>query len=197
MRRLLDIVICFIAIILLCPFLLLIAIWIKLDSNGPVLYKQKRVGKNGVEFMMRKFRTMYTDADKKGNLLTVSNSDTRITGAGHFLRKYKLDELPQFINVIAGQMSIVGPRPEVKKYVDLYSYEERKVLHVLPGITDFASIKYKNETEILAGHPDPETYYIQHIMPEKIKLNQVYIAAPTTFNYFRIIYLTIKRVVFS
>jgi lipopolysaccharide/colanic/teichoic acid biosynthesis glycosyltransferase len=140
---------------------------------------------------------MFTGADSNGNLLTVSNGDDRITRSGKFLRKYKLDELPQLFNVIAGKMSIVGPRPEVRKYVELYSTEERDVLDVLPGITDFASIKFNNEGELLSKHSDPETYYIQYIMPEKIKLNQVYLSAPTILNYFRIIYLTILKVLFQ
>jgi lipopolysaccharide/colanic/teichoic acid biosynthesis glycosyltransferase len=197
MKRLLDILLSCIAIIVLLPFLIIIPIWIKLDSTGPVFYLQKRVGKGGVEFMLWKFRTMFTGADSNGNLLTVSNGDDRITRSGKFLRKYKLDELPQLFNVIAGKMSIVGPRPEVRKYVELYSTEERDVLDVLPGITDFASIKFNNEGELLSKHSDPETYYIQYIMPEKIKLNQVYLSAPTILNYFRIIYLTILKVLFQ
>jgi lipopolysaccharide/colanic/teichoic acid biosynthesis glycosyltransferase len=196
MKRFLDVILSCIAIIILSPVLLVIAIFIKLDSTGPVYYRQKRVGKNGVEFLMTKFRTMYEDADKRG-LLTIATTDSRITGIGRFLRKYKLDELPQFFNVLTGHMSIVGPRPEVKKYVDLYTPEQRNVLTVLPGITDIASIRFKNEAEVLAKQSDPEGYYIKHIMPEKIRLNQVYLASPTIGNYFRIIFLTITNVLFS
>lgn len=195
MKRCLDVILSCIAILILSPVLLIIAAIIKLDSKGPVYYRQKRVGKDGVEFLMVKFRTMYEDADKRG-LLTMNAADNRITGIGRFLRKYKLDELPQFFNVLAGYMSIVGPRPEVKKYVDLYTPEQRNVLSVLPGITDIASIRFKNEAEVLAKQSDPESYYIKHIMPEKIRLNQVYLASPTIGNYFRIIFLTITNVLF-
>lgn len=197
MKRCLDVTLSCIAILILSPLLLIVAIVIKTDSAGPVYYRQKRVGKNGAEFLMVKFRTMYEDADKRGGLLTMTTTDNRITGIGRFLRKYKLDELPQFFNVLKGHMSIVGPRPEVKKYVDLYTPEQRNVLNVRPGITDIASIRFKNEAEVLATQSNPEDYYIKHIMPEKIRLNQVYLASPTIGNYFRIIFLTITNVIFS
>lgn len=193
MTRLFDIILSILGLIVLCPVWILISIWIAIDSPGPVLFRQCRVGKNGVEFFMYKFRTMRTDAEKNG-YLTVGSEDCRITRSGAFLRRYKLDELPQLLNVLKGDMSIVGPRPEVKKYVDLYNMEERAVLNVLPGITDFASIAYKDENELLARQPDPETYYIEYIMPEKIKLNQTFISAPTTANYFKVIFLTLRKV---
>jgi lipopolysaccharide/colanic/teichoic acid biosynthesis glycosyltransferase len=194
MKRVLDVILSCIAILVFSPFFIVIAILIKANSAGSVFYRQKRVGKNGAEFLMVKFRTMRENADSSGAVLTTTNTDDRITGVGRFLRRYKLDELPQFFNVLAGSMSIVGPRPEVKKYVDMYTAEQRKVLGVLPGITDFASIRYNNEAEMLAAQANPEEYYIKHIMPEKIRLNQVYLVAPTLGNYFRIIFLTILKV---
>ena len=196
MTRFFDILFSSIGIILLSPLMAAIAVWIKLTSKGPVFFSQKRVGKDAVEFSMLKFRTMRANAEKEG-FLTVGSVDTRITAAGYFLRKYKLDELPQLFNVIAGKMSIVGPRPEVKKFVDLYSSDQRIVLSVLPGITDIASIEFRNENELLAMQANPEEYYIRHIMPEKIEHNKKFIATPTATNYFRIIFLTIRHLLFS
>lgn len=175
MKRLFDFFVSLIAVIILFPLFLLIAIAISVDSPGGVFYIQQRIGKDFKPFGIFKFRTMYPDSDKK-LLLTVGNRDNRITRVGYFLRKYKLDEFPQLINVLKGDMSLVGPRPEVKKYVDLYNEEQRKVLSVKPGITDLASIEYSNENEILSGHSDPEKAYIEEIMPAKLKLNLEYIA---------------------
>jgi lipopolysaccharide/colanic/teichoic acid biosynthesis glycosyltransferase len=191
--RILDFFLSFLGLIILSPVLFVIGICIRLGSRGPILFRQKRVGKDGIEFSMYKFRTMRTDAEN-GGYLTVGNGDKRITTTGSFLRKYKLDELPQLINVLAGDMSVVGPRPEVKKYVDLYSSEERAVLNVLPGMTDFASIAYKDESELLAAQADPETYYIKNIMPDKIKLNQAFITSPTPGKYFKVIFLTLRGI---
>ncbi|MBC7495267.1 MAG: sugar transferase [Flavobacterium sp.] len=188
--RLADLLASFIAAIILSPFFLIIAIVIKLNSKGPVFYRQVRVGKDGKDFRVYKFRSMFTDADKKG-LLTVGGNDSRITSVGLFLRKYKLDELPQVFNVLKGEMSVVGPRPEVRKYVDLYNDEQRKVLSVLPGITDYASIEFKNENELLAKATNPEQFYIDEIMPEKIKLNARYIDNKSIFQYIKIVFLTI------
>lgn len=196
MKRLLDIIFSISGLVTLSPVFIYIAIRIKADTKGNVFYKQKRVGKNGVEFYLYKFRTMLADADKTG-LLTYGNTDRRITGFGSFLRRNKLDELPQLVNVLIGDMSIVGPRPEVKKYVDLYTDEQKQVLNVRPGITDIASIRFINENDILARQPDPEKYYIERIMPDKIRLNKVFIAQPTIYNYLRIIALTIKRIAAS
>jgi lipopolysaccharide/colanic/teichoic acid biosynthesis glycosyltransferase len=196
MKRLLDIVFSIAGLVTLSPVFIYIAIRIKADTKGNIFYKQKRVGKNGVEFYLYKFRTMQADADKTG-LLTYGTTDMRITGFGSFLRRNKLDELPQLVNVLKGDMSIVGPRPEVKKYVDLYTKEQKQVLNVRPGITDIASIRFINENEILAQQPDPEKYYIERIMPDKIRLNKVFIAQPTIYNYLRIIALTIKRIAAS
>ncbi|MBS1687699.1 MAG: sugar transferase [Bacteroidetes bacterium] len=192
MTRFFDIIFSFVGLIILSPVLLFLCLWVKLTSKGPVFYKQKRVGLGGKEFWLYKFRSMYVDADKRG-LLTVGK-DTRITSSGYYLRKYKLDELPQLFNVLTGDMSIVGPRPEVKKYVDLYTDEQKKILNVRPGITDLASIKYKNENDLLHTQSDPEQYYIAHIMPEKIRFNNIFIKSPTPANYFKIIFMTIGHV---
>lgn len=173
LKRLFDIIFSLIGIIVLSPFLLFIAIWILLDSRGGVFFIQQRVGKNGKDFGIYKFRTMRPDADKQG-LLTVGK-DNRITGAGRILRKYKLDELPQLFNVLGGSMSFVGPRPEVRKYVELYTEEQRKVLDVQPGITDYASLEYFDENRILGETSDPEKAYIEEVMPAKLKLNMKYI----------------------
>lgn len=157
-------------LILLSPVFLVVSIWIKIDSSGPVFYRQVRVGKNGYDFKLLKFRSMRVGSDAKG-LITIGGRDARITKVGYFIRKYKLDELPQLINVFVGNMSLVGPRPEVRKYVDLYTSEQRKVLSVKPGITDYASIEYVDENEILGKATDPEKIYIEQIMPDKIKYN--------------------------
>jgi lipopolysaccharide/colanic/teichoic acid biosynthesis glycosyltransferase len=172
------------------PVLVVIAIIIKVTSTGPVLFKQTRVGKGGKDFKVFKFRTMFTDADKKG-FLTVGGKDNRITAIGYYLRKFKLDELPQLLNVIRGEMSIVGPRPEVRRYVDLYTEEQKLALKVRPGITDYASIAYRNENDLLALAPDPEAYYIRELIPKKIELNLVYINNKSVKEYFIIIYKTV------
>lgn len=190
MLRFFDFIFSFLGLVVLFPVFILLAIWIKFDSNGPVFYSQSRVGFKGKEFRLFKFRSMRPDSDKLG-LLTVGGRDPRVTNSGYFIRKYKLDELPQLINVLVGQMSLVGPRPEVKKYVDLYSQEQLKVLNVRPGITDEASIAYKNENELLAKSTNPEQTYIDEIMPAKLELNKAFINAPTITNYFRIIFETI------
>jgi lipopolysaccharide/colanic/teichoic acid biosynthesis glycosyltransferase len=177
-------------LIVMAPVLIVLACIIKLSSKGPVFYMQSRVGKNGRDFKVFKFRSMYIDADQKG-LLTVGGKDNRVTKAGYYLRKYKLDELPQLLNVLKGDMSLVGPRPEVRKYVNLYSEEQRKVLNVLPGITDYASIAFRNENELLGKSADPEQMYIEEIMPKKIELNFSYINNRGIKEYFSIIFRTI------
>lgn len=174
MKRLFDIFFSSIGIIFLLPFFIIISILILLDSKGGIIYKQERVGKGDVIFKVLKFRTMRPDSFSKG-ALTVGSRDPRITNVGYYLRKYKLDELPQLFNVLFGEMSFVGPRPEVKKYTDLYTPEQKKVLSVRPGITDYASIKFRNENDLLASSDDPEKLYIEEIMPEKLKLNLEYI----------------------
>ena len=190
MIRFFDIVFSFTGLIILSPLLLIVAVWVKIDSKGPVLYRQIRVGLHNIDFRLLKFRSMRINADKAG-LLTVGGRDSRITTAGYWLRKYKIDELPQLINVLKGDMSLVGPRPEVRKYVNMYTETQKKVLRVRPGITDMASIAYKKENELLAGSPDPEKTYIDQVMPAKLKLNMVFIENPTLTNYFKIIFKTL------
>ena len=172
----------------------MISIIIKLDSRGPVFYRQDRVGMNGNNFKLIKFRSMFLDSEKEG-LITIGSHDYRVTKSGYYIRKFKLDELPQLINVLIGEMSIVGPRPEVRKYVDLYTENQKTVLSVRPGITDYSSIKFRNENELLANTLDPEERYIKFIMPEKLKLNMIYINNKTIFQYFKIIFLTIFQVI--
>jgi lipopolysaccharide/colanic/teichoic acid biosynthesis glycosyltransferase len=184
--RVMDIILSVIGILFLLPVLLFIACWIMIDSTGGVFYSQVRTGRFGKPFKLLKFRTMFTGADKSG-LLTVGSNDSRVTRAGLYLRRYKLDEFPQLWNVFNGDMSMVGPRPEVPKYTQLYTQEEMEVLNVRPGITDLASIVFSNENEILASKPNPEEYYIKTIMPLKIQLNQAYVQNPTLLRYFDLI----------
>jgi len=192
--RFFDVLFSFAGILILLPVLVIVAILIKMDSKGSVLYRQVRVGRNNKDFLLLKFRTMKSHADKTG-LITIGDRDTRITGFGYYLRKSKLDELPQLFNVLAGSMSLVGPRPEVRKYVDLYTPEQMKVLTVRPGITDFASIEYKDENTLLGKAENPEVVYVQQILPHKIKLNMKFIEQPTLRNYFRVIFKTIYNLV--
>ncbi len=194
MIRFFDVLFSLIATIVLFPFFLLIALAIKLTSKGPIFYKQVRVGKDNKDFKLYKFRSMRTGADK-GSLLTVGGRDNRITPIGYYIRKFKLDELPQVINVLKGEMSVVGPRPEVRRYVDMYNAEQQKVLNVPPGITDYASIEFRNENELLAKADDPEQYYIDVVMPAKIELNYKFINNATFGEYVKIIALTAKGIV--
>ena len=195
LMRSFDILFSLLGMIILSPLFVVIAIAVKADTRGNIFYRQKRVGKDNVDFELYKFRTMKEDSDKKG-LLTVGGKDPRITGAGYILRRYKLDELPQLINVLKGEMSFVGPRPEVRKYVELYNDEQKKVLKVKPGITDLASIQYRNENELLKSAENPEEYYIQEIMPDKIKINLRYLNDRSFFKDINVIIRTI-RVIFS
>jgi len=185
-KRLFDIIFSMIILLLFLPFGLIISLLILLSGKGGIFYIQERVGKNGRPFGLLKFRTMRKDADKLGKL-TVGMRDPRITKIGYYLRKSKLDEFPQFINVLKGEMSVVGPRPEVKEYTDLYTDEQRKVLAVKPGITDFASLEYYRENELLGNSDDPRQTYIEEIMPEKIKLNLKYIESQGLGTDLRII----------
>ena len=174
MKRLFDVVASGVGLLLLSPLFLLVAIWIKLDSPGPVFYRQVRVGQYNQDFRIFKFRSMRVGADK-GSLVTIGGRDPRITRSGYFIRKYKLDELPQLINVFIGDMSLVGPRPEVRHYVDYWTKEQLRVLDVRPGITDPASIKFRNENELLEKAEDAEKYYIEVIMQEKLRLYLEYV----------------------
>lgn len=194
MIRLLDIIFSIAGVILLSPLFLIIAFFIKVTSSGPVLYKQTRVGLEGEEFNVFKFRSMQLNSDKLG-LITVGGRDPRVTSIGYFLRKYKLDELPQLVNVLSGDMSLVGPRPEVKKYVDLYTQEQRKVLSIRPGISDWASIYYRDENVVLGQSLNPEKDYIEKVMPDKLHYNLIYIHNYGVMEYFKIIFNTIWHII--
>lgn len=194
MKRLLDITASGIGLLLLSPIFLVLAIWIKLDSQGPVFYRQVRVGRGNRDFRIFKFRSMRVGSDK-GSLITVGGRDSRVTRSGYFIRKYKFDELPQLINVFIGDMSLVGPRPEVRRYVDLYNQEQLHVLDVRPGITDPASIKYRNENELLEQADYPEQYYIDVIMPDKLRLNLEYATNQSFFGDLKLIFKTFKAII--
>ena len=194
MKRLFDILFSLLVLIVGLPFGLLDVICIALDSRGNVIYKQKRVGRNNVDFLLYKFRTMCADADK-GSQITVSDHDSRITKIGAFLRKYKIDEFPQFLNILKGEMSIVGPRPEVRKYVEMYTPEQMRVLSVRPGLTDYASIRYVNENALLAASNNPEETYIHEIMPDKLKLNLKYVDEQSLWVDIKIMFMTLKAIV--
>lgn len=194
MIRFLDILFSIIGLLILSPLFLLIYILIRLESKGGGFYSQVRVGKDGKDFKLYKFRSMRIGADKKG-LITVGGRDSRITRVGYFIRKYKLDELPQLVNVLIGDMSLVGPRPEVRKYVDMYNTEQRKVLSVRPGITDYASIEYVDENVILGNASDPDKAYVEKIMPDKIQYNMKYINHRSVKEYVKIIILTIWNII--
>lgn len=194
MKRLFDIISSGLGLLVLSPLFLFIAIWIKLDSRGPVFYRQVRVGRGNKDFRIFKFRSMRIGADK-GSLITVGGHDPRITRSGYFIRKYKIDELPQLINVFLGDMSLVGPRPEVRKYVNLYTPEQMKVLSVRPGVTDYASIEYMDENVLLEKSSDPDKTYVEEVVPAKIKLNMRFIEHPTFVEYLKIIFLTVFKIV--
>jgi lipopolysaccharide/colanic/teichoic acid biosynthesis glycosyltransferase len=194
MKRTLDICISLLILALFLPFGLVLMVFISLESAGGVFYLQERVGQNGQLFKLIKFRSMRPNADN-GSQITIGNRDPRITRIGYFIRRFKIDEFPQFINVIKGDMSIVGPRPEVPRYVKLYTAEQKKVLAAKPGITDYASLAYFNENEILAKAADPQKAYLEQIMPAKIELNQRYLSDPSLFKDFKIIWLTTLKIV--
>ncbi len=194
MIRLFDILFSILGLTILSPFLFILSIAIIIESKGGIFYLQTRVGKNNKDFKLYKFRSMQINSDKKG-LLTIGDKDNRITKVGKFIRKYKLDELAQLLNVIKGDMSLVGPRPEVRKYVDLYNKKQLKVLSVKPGVTDYASIEYRNENEILAKSDNPEKDYIEEVMPYKLELNMKFINDRSLYNYFKIIFITIFRII--
>ena len=194
LKRAMDIVLSAFGIAVLSPVLAIIAIAIVLDSNGGVFYRQVRVGKGGKEFRIFKFRTMVSDADKRGLLITVG-ADSRITRVGKILRKTKLDELAQLFNVFIGDMSFVGPRPEVPRYVAMYTAAQRNVLLVRPGITDYASVAYRDENDLLEGAADPERIYIDEIMPAKLELNRQYLSQIGVWTDIKLIFATVMAVV--
>lgn len=193
MKRLFDIVFSFFGLFLFLPFLISIIVLMKITTNGPIIYKQLRVGRNNNDFFILKFRTMSVDADKFG-LLTVGERDPRVTKIGFYLRKYKFDELPQLINVFCGDMSFVGPRPEVRRYVDLYNPLQIQVLNVRPGITDLASIEFRNENELLSSQDDPDRYYIEFIMPKKLQINLNYLEKRNLIKDFGVIINTFRAI---
>ena len=196
LKRIFDLISSGIALIILFPFFLVMAILIKLDSRGPVFYKQVRVGRDNKDFKLFKFRSMHVDADKKG-LLTVGKDgrDPRITKMGHFIRKYKIDELPQLINVFLGEMSVVGPRPEVRRYVQYYTAEQMRVLSVKPGITDNASIEFIDETSLLAQAEDPEEFYIKELIPKKTSIYLQYVDHASFWLDIQIIFRTLIKII--
>ena len=194
MKRIFDVTASGLGLLLLSPLFLIVAIWIRLDSPGPVFYRQTRVGRYNKDFRLLKFRSMRVGSDKKG-LITVGGRDPRVTRSGYWIRKYKLDELPQLINVFKGDMSLVGPRPEVRKYVDLYTPEQLHVLDVRPGITDMASIRYRNENELLEQAADPEQFYRDTVMQDKLRINLKYVSDHSFFKDIKIILMTFKAVV--
>lgn len=194
MKRIFDIVMSGLGLICLSPLFLVLAVWIKSDSAGPVFYRQVRVGRGNKDFRLFKFRSMRPDSDKLG-LITVGGHDPRVTRSGYYIRKYKLDEFPQLINVFVGDMSLVGPRPEVRKYVDLYTPEQLRVLNVRPGITSLASIRYRNENEILAKADDPDKAYVEQIMPDKIAIDLEYAENASLTNDIKLIFKTFGEII--
>lgn len=194
-KRTFDVLMAFCAIVMLSPLLIAVAAWIKFDSKGPALFRQKRVGRRGKTFEILKFRTMRADAPADGLQITTGN-DSRITRAGVILRQYKLDELPQFFNVLRGEMSVVGPRPEVPRYVELYSPRQREtILSVRPGITDSASVEFRNESALLESADDPECFYVQVVLPAKLEHAELYVATHSLMGDIRIVLRTIAALV--
>lgn len=195
LKRSFDVVCAAAGLVVLSPVLVLVAAWIKLDSPGPVFYRQVRVGRYGVPFRIHKFRTMTVNAEKAGRLTV--GADNRITSSGQFLRKYKIDELPQLIDVVLGEMSLVGPRPEVQEFIDCYPADVRdKVLSVRPGITDRASIEMVDENELLAAYENPRQAYIDIVLPIKQKYYLAYVDEQGLINDISIIFATLKKIVF-
>lgn len=194
MKRIFDIVASGLGLLAFSPIFIILAIWIKLDSKGPIFYRQVRVGRYNKDFRIFKFRSMRVGSDK-GSLVTIGGRDPRITRSGYFIRKFKFDELPQLINVFVGDMSLVGPRPEVRHYVDYWTEEQMHVLDVRPGITDPASIKFRNENELLEKAEDPEKYYIDVVMQEKIKLYLEYVEKSSFWYDIKLIFKTFQVII--
>ena len=194
MKRLFDIIASGCGLIILSPLFVILAIWVILDSEGPVFYRQVRVGYKNRDFRIFKFRSMRIGSDK-GSLVTIGGRDPRVTRSGYFIRKFKFDELPQLINVFLGDMSLVGPRPEVRHYVNFWTEKQMHVLDVRPGITDPASIKFRNENELMENAEDPEDYYINVIMQEKIKLYLEYVENASFWYDIKLIFQTFKVII--
>ncbi|WP_317132814.1 sugar transferase [Pseudotamlana haliotis] len=193
-KRCFDFVFALLGLIVLLPFFLIIIILIKFDSPGPIFFIQTRVGKDNKDFNIYKFRTMRAESDSKG-LLTLGNHDSRVTNAGYILRRYKIDEFPQLINIIKGDMSFVGPRPELRHYVNYYSEDDMRIFQVRPGITGLASLKYRNEVELLEKADDPEKFFIETIIPDKLRYNKEYIKKQNFFFDVQLIMLTVIKVI--
>ena len=194
MKRLFDIVASSLGLIVLSPLFVVLAVWIKADSEGPIFYRQTRVGRNNKNFRLFKFRSMRPGSDRAG-LITVGGRDPRVTRSGYYIRKYKLDEFPQLINVLKGDMSLVGPRPEVRKYVDMYTAEQKRVLSVRPGITSLASIRYRNENDILAASEDPDRTYIEQVMPDKLAIDLEYVEHAGLLTDIKLIFTTFREII--
>lgn len=194
LKRLLDIILSGIGLVILFPLFLCVALLIVIDSKGGAFYRQIRVGKNGKNFRLLKFRTMSLNSELSG-LITIGGRDPRVTPIGYYLRKYKIDELPQLLNVFFGSMSLVGPRPEVPKYVAMYTPEQKQVLCVKPGITDYASLAYFSENELLANSIDPDKTYIEEVLPAKLKLNLQYIKEAGTLTDLKVILKTLQKII--
>lgn len=194
MKRLFDILASGFGLICLSPLFAVLAVWIKCDSPGPVFYRQVRVGRSNKDFRIFKFRSMRVGSDKKG-LITVGGHDPRVTRSGYYIRKYKLDEFPQLINVFIGDMSLVGPRPEVRKYVDMYTPEQLRVLDVRPGITSLASLRYRNENELLAQAEDPDRCYVEKVMPDKLAIDLEYVPKANFLTDIKLIFATIASII--
>ena len=194
MKRLFDILASGFGLMCLSPLFAVLAVWIKCDSPGPVFYRQVRVGRGNKDFQIFKFRSMRVGSDKKG-LITVGGHDPRVTRSGYYIRKYKLDEFPQLINVFIGDMSLVGPRPEVRKYVDMYTPEQLRVLDVRPGITSLASLRYRNENELLAQAEDPDRCYVEKVMPDKLAIDLEYVPKANLLTDIKLIFATIASII--
>lgn len=190
MKRLFDLFWASVGLLLLWIAFIIIGLIIKLEDRGPIFFRQQRVGRRGLPFRIWKFRTMVVDAEQRGSTLTVGR-DPRITRVGHWLRATKIDELPQLINVWVGDMSLVGPRPEVQRYVDLYAKDQRRVLELKPGITSLASLKFRKESELLATSDDPDRTYVDEVLPEKIRINLEYAARASLWGDFQVILMTL------
>ena len=194
MKRTFDVIMSGLGLLCLSPLFLVLAVWIKCDSPGPVFYRQTRVGRGNRDFRLFKFRSMRPDSDRRG-LSTIGGHDPRGTRSGYYIRKYKLDEFPQLINVFLGDMSLVGPRPEVRKYVDLYTPEQMRVLDVRPGITSLASIRYRNENDILAAADDPDRAYIEQVMPDKLAIDLEYVGKANLRSDIALIFSTFREII--
>lgn len=194
LKRSFDVIASGLGLMVLSPLFACVAIWIKLDSRGPVFYRQVRVGRGNRDFRLYKFRSMRPDSDRMG-LITVGGRDPRLTRSGYYIRKYKLDELPQLINVFVGDMSLVGPRPEVRKYVEMYTPEQLRVLDVRPGITSPASIRYRNESEILGASEDPDRTYVEQVMPDKLSIDLEYVGKASLWMDIKVILETLRSIV--